>query len=87
MNNKAVKFLPNTRSDVTLINEQTRKKIGQRSLLKMVKIAHGITGNELKFVGECYSKYNIYGKDVKIQRIHYESNTYSIWIGLRHSTF
>ena len=49
LNNKEVEFQLNTGSDLTLINEQTWKKIGTPRQLKMEKIAHGITGNKLKF--------------------------------------
>ena len=59
MNNKKVGY---SRSDVTLINEQTWKKIRRPMLLKMEKIARGITGNKLKFVGECYTNVTFMGK-------------------------
>ena len=33
----------------------------------MEKIAHGITGNKLKFVGECYSNVSFMGKTLKLK--------------------
>ena len=41
MKNKGVKFQLNTSSDVTLINEQTWKKISILTLSKSEKISHG----------------------------------------------
>ena len=46
MNNKKV----DTGSDVTLIKEQTWKRMGRPTLIKTKKIARGITRNRLKFV-------------------------------------
>ena len=57
MNNKEVKFLLNTGSDVTLINEQTWKKIGKPTLSKMEKIA------QTKICRWMFYKCNIYGKN------------------------
>ena len=53
INNKKDKFQLDSGLDVTLINEQTSKKIGWPTLLKTEKIAHGISGYKPKFVGEC----------------------------------
>ena len=50
-----------TGSNVTLINEQTEKKIGRPTLLKTEKIAHGITGNKLKFLSEYYTNVTFMG--------------------------
>ena len=62
------------------MNKLGRKLADQ--LLKMEKkIAHGITGNKLRFEGELY-KCNKNGKNYKIKRIHYEPNPESIWYGL-----
>ena len=44
----------------------------------MEKVPHGITGNKLKFVGEC----NFYGKNFKIKRICNELNPEPIQYGL-----
>ena len=40
MNNEDIIFQLDTDSDVTLMNEQTWKKIGRPTLLKTEKIAH-----------------------------------------------
>ena len=65
MNNKEVKFKLDTGSNVTLINEKTWKKIGRQTLLKTEKIAYGITGNKLEFVGQCYTNVTFMGKTLK----------------------
>ena len=54
----------------------------------MKKIENGITGNKLKFVGECYTNVTFMGKTLKL-RIQFESKprTCLVWMGLNHSTF
>ena len=44
----------------------------------MEKVPQGITGNKLKFGGEC----NFYGKNFKIERICYEWNPELVQYGL-----
>ena len=78
MKRKFMKVGLDTSSDVTLIKEQTWKKISSPTLLKTKKIVHGITGNKLKFVDECCTNVTFMGKNVKIKRICYDSNLESI---------
>ena len=59
MNNKEVIFQLVTVSVVTLINEQTWKKIGKPTLLKTEKIPRDIT---VHFVSECYANLACRGK-------------------------
>ena len=66
LNNKEVKFQLDTGLDVTLINAPTWKKIG-RPTIKNRKIAHGITRNKLKFVGECYTNVTFMRKTLKLK--------------------
>ena len=69
--------------DVTLINEQTRKKIGKPTLLKTEKIAHGMTGSKLRFVGEYYTNVIFMGKTLRLKGfvMNRIQNLYSLaWI-------
>ena len=68
MNNKKFMFLLDTGSDVTLINEQTWRKIDRPTLLKTEKITHDFTGNKQKFEGECYTNVTFIGKAIKLIR-------------------
>ena len=67
MSNKEIEFRLDTSSELILINEQSWKKIGRPTLLQMEKIPHCITGNKLKFVGECYSNVTFMGKTLKLK--------------------
>ena len=52
---------------MTLVNEYTWKKVGRLTLFKIEKIAHGIAGNRLKFVGEYYTNVTFMGKTLKLK--------------------
>ena len=52
LNNKKVQFQLDTGSDLTIINSETWKRIKRPILITSKKIARGVTGGKLKFLGE-----------------------------------
>ena len=64
-NNKKIKFQIDTRSDLTIINAETWKKIKCPTLSNSKKIARGVTGEKLKFMGETFINVFFNGKERK----------------------
>ena len=50
--NVKIKLQRDTRPDITIINEQTGRKMGKSSLLTAKKIAHRVSRKKLNFWGE-----------------------------------
>ncbi|GAB1600223.1 uncharacterized protein K02A2.6-like, partial [Argonauta hians] len=62
LNGHKVKFLLDTGSDLTVINEQAWKRIGSPVLRRTTKIARGVSGKKLNFKGEFSCKVCLLGK-------------------------
>ena len=62
INGQTVKLLLYSGSDISVISEQTWKKIGCPELRRTNKIAKGVSGKRLKFIGELICDVSFIGK-------------------------
>ena len=78
VNGRNITCLLDTGSDISTIDETTRKKIGKLELRNTGKIARGISGSKLKFKGEFDAKVTLDGKTHKT-KIYSRGNYKFIW--------
>ena len=65
--NRKIKFQLDTGSDLTIINKASWERIGSPMLTTSKKIARGVTGEKLKFLGECYVNVTFLEKKMKLK--------------------
>lgn len=65
MNNKNIRFQIDTGSDLSIISEDSWKKIGKPTLVRSEKVAKGVTGRKLNFIGEFMCNISFGGKTCK----------------------
>ena len=65
INNVKIKLQLDTGSDITIINEETWRKAGKPSLVTSKKIAYGVSGKKLNFLGEFTRNISFVGKTKK----------------------
>ena len=62
INGEMVRLQLDTGSDISIINEETWKRIGRPLLTKTNKVARGVSGKQLKFKGELLCDVSFLGK-------------------------
>lgn len=56
-----------SKSELSIINYQTWKRPGKPTLIKTNRIAKGITGDTIKFIGELVTNVSFKGKTIKLK--------------------